>query len=54
MQKDFGAFIVGTIYLSALFLLVRPGSKGSDVIGSLGNSMTNLIKASTGGGTWSG
>jgi hypothetical protein len=39
-------------YGIVVFLLVRPGSQGPSLVGSLGTSLTNVIKAGTGGGTW--
>lgn len=54
MTKDLGAFLIGIVYLSVLFVLVRPGSQGPTLISNVGGSLTNLIKAGTGGGTWSG
>jgi hypothetical protein len=40
-------------YAIVLFLLVRPGSKGPSLVSSLGSSISGIIKAGTGGGTWS-
>lgn len=54
MTKDLGAFLIGIVYLSVLFVLVRPGSQGPTLISNVGNSLTGLIKAGTGGGSWSG
>jgi hypothetical protein len=39
-------------YAIVLFLLVRPGSKGPSLIDAIGTSLTGVIKAGTGGGTW--
>lgn len=52
MGKDFGVFLVGIIYLAVLFVLVRPGSQGPGLVHAVSGGLTNLIKASTGGGTW--
>ncbi len=54
MTKDLGAFLIGTVYLAVLFVLVRPGSQGPTLITNVSNGLTGLIKAGTGGGTWSG
>jgi hypothetical protein len=54
MGKDVGAFLVALVYLAVLFVLVRPGSQGPTLVGNVSSGLTNLIKASTGGGTWSG
>lgn len=48
-----GAFVV-VLYLAALFVLVRPGSQGPTLINNVSGGLTNLIKAATGGGSWSG
>jgi hypothetical protein len=39
-------------YAILLFLMVRPGSKGPSLIDAIGTSLTGVIKAGTGGGTW--
>lgn len=39
-------------YAIVLFLLVRPGSKGPNLVKSVGNALSNIVKAGTGGGTW--
>lgn len=54
MGKKMGTFVVGAVYLAALFVLVRPGSQGPTLVGNVTSGMVNLIKAGTGGGTWSG
>jgi hypothetical protein len=54
VTKDLGTFLVGIIYLAVLFVLVRPGSQGPSLITSVTNGLTSLVKAGTGGGTWSG
>jgi hypothetical protein len=49
-----GAAIVIFAYAIVLFLMVRPGSQGPALVSAIGNSTTAVIKAGTGGGTWSG
>jgi hypothetical protein len=44
--------IIISAYAIVLFLLVRPGSKGPSLVTSLGSSISGVIKAGTGGGTW--
>jgi hypothetical protein len=39
-------------YAIVLFLLVRPGSLGPNLVNSLGTSLSSVIQAGTGGGTW--
>lgn len=52
MGKYIGEFLIGILYLSAIFVLVRPGSQGPKLVNSLTSGTTNLVKAATGGGTW--
>lgn len=54
MGKDFGTFLIGIVYLAVLFVLVRPGSQGPTLVSNVSGGLTNLIKAGTGGGSWSG
>lgn len=54
MTKDVGTFLVGIVYLAMLFVLVRPGSKGPDLVTNVSNGLKGLVTAGTGGGTWSG
>lgn len=51
-MKYAGEFLVGIIWVSAIFVLVRPGSQGPTLVGSVTSGTTNLVKAATGGGTW--
>lgn len=53
MMKDFGAFLIGIVYLAVLFTLVRPGSQGPTLVTNVTNGLAGLVKAGTGGGTWS-
>lgn len=39
-------------YAIVLFLLVRPGSQGPNLVGKAGSALSAVIKAGTGGGTW--
>lgn len=54
MAKDLGAYLIGVVYLSMLFVMVRPGSQGPTLVTNVANGLTGLITAGTGGGTWSG
>jgi hypothetical protein len=49
-----GEFLVGVLYVSALFLLVRPGSQGPSLVNSVTTGTSALVKAATGGGSWNG
>jgi hypothetical protein len=53
LVKDFGAFLIGVVYLAVLFTLVRPGSQGPTLITNASNGLIGLINAGTGGGGWS-
>ena len=52
MTKEIGDFLIGVLYVAAIFVLVRPGSQGPKLVSSLTTGTTNLVKAATGGGTW--
>ena len=52
MKDSLKAFIVIIGYAVILFLLVRPGSQGPSLVGNVTGGVANVIKASTGGGTW--
>jgi hypothetical protein len=49
-----GSFLTGIVIIAVLFVLVRPGSKGPTLVTNVSNGLANLVKAATGGGTWSG
>ena len=40
-------YAAGTIYLAILMVLVRPNSKASATITTLGNALTDLVKTAT-------
>jgi hypothetical protein len=50
-------FIAACIYLAILYTLVRPGSKGTVIIGNIGQVLTDLVRGATGetytDGKWS-
>lgn len=47
-------WLILLLYVAIVFLLVRPGSKGPDLVTGIGTTLTNLVNAATGGGGWSG
>lgn len=47
-----GDFLIAVLYVAAIFVLVRPGSQGPQLVNSLTTGTTNLVKAATGGGAW--
>jgi hypothetical protein len=57
MKEKVSWFIAATIYIAILYTLVRPGSKGTVIIGSIGSVLTDLVRGSTGetysDGKWS-
>lgn len=53
MGNAFGTFLVGIIYLAALFVLVRPNSQGPKLVTNVADGLSNLVNAGTGGGGWS-
>lgn len=52
MKSTVGAFITLIGYAVILFLLVRPGSKGPNLVSAIGSATSGTIKAATGGGSW--
>ncbi len=51
-MERIGEWLVATVYLAAVFVLVRPGSQGPSLVTAIGDSISNVTKAATGGGTW--
>jgi hypothetical protein len=44
--------IVLIVYLAIVFTLVRPNSQGPGLVTAFGSSLTSLISAATGGGSF--
>ena len=53
MSSSLGQWLVLLGYAAILVVLVRPGSQGPSFVTSVGTAMSNLVSASTGGGSWS-
>lgn len=53
MKGIASSLVTGIIILAAIFLFVRPGSKGVGLVSAVSNGMKGLISTATGGGTWS-
>lgn len=53
MTGKIGSAIIIFAYVIVLFVMVRPGSQGPTLVGNLTTGLSNVIKAGTGGGTWS-
>lgn len=47
-----GDFLIGVLYVAAIFTLVRPRSQGPKLVDSVTKGVVNLVKAATGGGTF--
>ena len=52
MSGDIGQWVVLLGYAAILVVLVRPGSQGPAFVTDVGNAMSALVTASTGGGSW--
>ena len=52
MSDALGKWLVVMAYVAVLFVLVRPNSQGPSFVNAIGSAMSNVIKASTGGGTF--
>ena len=49
MSGKLGAAIVIFAYAIVLYLMVRPNSQGPNLVTSMANGVSNVIKAGTGG-----
>lgn len=49
---NFMEFLVLIVYLAMIFTLVRPRSQGPQLVENVGNALSGLVKAATGGGTF--
>ena len=52
MSDSFGKWLVILGYTAMLLVLVRPNSQGPNFVNAIGSAMSNLVNASTGGGTF--
>lgn len=53
MSGRIGSAVVIFAYMLILFVMVRPGSQGPSLVTNLADGLSNVIKAGTGGGSWS-
>ena len=51
-MKQLGDWMIGLLFVAAIFVLVRPGSQGPKLVDSLTKGTTSLVNAATGGGGW--
>lgn len=54
MFSKIGDWLILALYVSVLFLMVRPGSQGPKLVDTAGKAITSVMNAATGGGGWSG
>jgi hypothetical protein len=54
MFNKIGDLLIAIVFVAAIFVMVRPKSQGPTLVDSITGGLTNLLKAATGGGTWSG
>lgn len=47
-MKYIGEFLVLIVYSGIIFVLVRPNSKGPQLVNSVANGLANLVKAGQG------
>lgn len=52
MEKTAQSFLAGIIIIAILFVLVRPGSKGPQLVSGVSSGLSGLVNAATGGGGW--
>jgi hypothetical protein len=48
MRDKLGFFIVAILYLSTLYVLVRPNSKGPGIVNNLFSAFTDLVRGVSG------
>lgn len=51
-MKNITEVLVLIVYLAIVFTLVRPRSQGPQLVENVGNALSGLVKAATGGGTF--
>lgn len=52
MGKEIGDFLGGVIILGGIYLMVRPGSLGSNFVTASTNGIARILDAVTGGQGW--
>jgi hypothetical protein len=53
-MKQAGDILMAVVLVAALFVMVRPKSQGPSLISAFTNGFGSILKAATGGGSWSG
>lgn len=51
-MKNVTEVLILIIYLAIIFTLVRPNSQGPGLVSAFGSSLSGLINAATGGGSF--
>lgn len=51
-MEKLGEWLVLTIYCAMIFVMVRPGSQGPGLVTAVGNAISAVTNAATGGGGW--
>ena len=51
-MEKLGEWLVLTIYCAMIFVMVRPGSQGPGLVTAMGNAISAVTNAATGGGGW--
>lgn len=50
MKDDLWTVLVGAFYLGIVYVLVRPNSPGPQLVTSVSNALSDLVKGTTGYG----
>lgn len=48
MRDKIGYFIAAIIYVAIIYTLVKPGSKGTQIIGTIGSALSDLVRGVSG------
>jgi hypothetical protein len=48
MRDKVGYFIAAIIYVAIIYTLVKPGSKGTAIVGSIGAALSDLVRGVAG------
>jgi hypothetical protein len=48
MKENIGFFLVGILYISTIYVLVRPNSNGPKIINSLFSTFADLVRGVSG------
>lgn len=48
MRDKIAYFIAAIIYVAIIYTLVKPGSKGTQIIGTIGSALSDLVRGVSG------